>query len=148
MTGTPYKIDPDALVKDTAGNVTMVVQSTAYASLDSLRRGKATVADTINLAVAYNVTRALATGVGHGREHLNILGPWYTAMLHISDRLPPTATEQEQGAIWAGLALHDAQLEVVTLAEMTDTLDSIKPWTDNGRFMLMPPPRAPMGAAA
>jgi len=136
VTGTPYKIDPDALVKDTAGNVTMVVQSTAYASLDSLRRGKATVADTINLAVAYNVTRALATGVGHGREHLNILGPWYTAMLHISDRLPPTATEQ------------DAQLEVVTLAEMTDTLDSIKPWTDNGRFMLMPPPRAPMGAAA
>lgn len=143
-----YAIDPDSLVKDSAGNVTLAVQTAAYASLDSLRRGVASVRDTINLAVAYNVARTLAIGVGHGREHLHILRPWYTALLRISDRLPPTATVEEQAAIWHGLILHDAQLEVVTLGEMTDALDSIGGFTGTGRFTLLPPPALPMGAVA
>ena len=118
----------------------------AYSALDAFRRGVGTREDTLQLAQAYNVCSTLAILVGIGGTLVRVLPAWHRTLMLLLDRVPPTASVGEQRDIWAGLAMHEAQLNVAEPGEVLAALDYIRKLST--KLILLPAPTEQVMARA
>jgi len=117
---------------------TQALKIRAHAAALAFANGTGTQSDAHILAAAFNVTALLVAEHGHGQEHRGLLPPWRDAVTNLYQRSDGRGGIGEMAAVSAGLELHDALLDTVTLSEMTAVLGRLKAFMLAGLLMEVP----------
>lgn len=115
-------------VNAVSGSIITEASIKNHISIDALRKGEATTSDMDNLINAFNVAEALAIH-GIGAEYQAEIGSGQDALYNIGARAKEKGrfvlTGPELTAINTAMQVHDAQLDVCTVAELEQALDYV-----------------------
>ena len=128
LDATTYVLNGFRLVS-TTGGAALDLKIKNHSALEALRTGQAKRYDIDSIISALNVSEALSRlGIGH--EYVDEIKEGQDALLELSrrginreDRFVAKASELT--AINYGMALHDAQLDITTIAQLEKALDIV-----------------------
>lgn len=128
LDATTYVLNGFRLVS-TTGGAALDLKIKNHSALEALRTGQAKRYDLDSIISALNVSEALSRlGIGH--EYTNEIREGQDALLELSrrginreDRFVAKASELM--AINYGMELHDAQLDITTIAQLEKALDIV-----------------------
>lgn len=110
------------------GNIITQTRIKNHMAIEALRKAEATKDDIDALVSAFNMTEALAIK-GLGQDYRNEIRAAQDALLAIGtrsvDRKRFIGTGPELTAINLGMEIHDAQLDISTVAEVEAALDYV-----------------------
>ena len=128
LDATTYVLNGFRLVS-TTGSAALDLKIKNHSALEALRTGQAKRYDIDSIISALNVSEALSRlGIGH--EYVHEIKEGQDALLELSrrginreDRFVAKASELK--AINYGMMLHDAQLDITTIAQLEKALDIV-----------------------